>query len=46
MFVSRPAPDVVIQAALSEPADSDVYKQAKAEAVKRSKEGKLFVDWW
>jgi hypothetical protein len=46
MFASLPIPDV-IQTALSEAAGNDeVYKQAKEEALKRSKEGKLYVDWW
>jgi hypothetical protein len=45
MFVSRPIPDVV-QTALSEPANNDVYKQAKEEALKRSKQQKLYLDWW
>lgn len=45
MFANRPIPDVV-QTALSEPEDNNVYKQAKEEALKRSKENKLYVDWW
>lgn len=45
MFASRPIPDVV-QTALSEATNSDVYKQAKEEALKRSKKGKLYLDWW
>ena len=46
MFASRPIPDVV-QTALSEPAGNEVYKQAKEEALERSKKGKqLYVDWW
>ena len=46
MFASRPIPDVV-QTALSEPAANEVYKQAKEEALERSKKGKqLYVDWW
>ena len=38
-------PDVV-QTALSEPINNMVYKQAKEQAVKRSKQGALFIDWW
>ncbi|XP_046850672.1 apoptotic protease-activating factor 1-like [Xenia sp. Carnegie-2017] len=45
MFTVCPFPDVV-QIALSEPSDSDAYKQAKKEALRRSKdEGKLYLDW-
>ena len=45
MFASRPIPDVV-QTALSGPGDNDVYKQAKVEALKRSKQSRHYVDWW
>ncbi|XP_028393942.1 apoptotic protease-activating factor 1-like [Dendronephthya gigantea] len=44
IFASRPMPDVV-QTALNESTNNDVYKQAKEEALKRSKKGKLYLDW-
>lgn len=45
LLVERPLPDL-IQLALSEPADSEVYKQALEEATRRAGKGDLYLKWW
>lgn len=40
----RPFPDV-IQLALSQPACSEVYRQALMQAQKRASRGQLYLDW-
>ena len=45
LFVEKPVPDL-IQLSLSEPTDSEVYKQALEEATKCAREGALYLKWW
>lgn len=44
LFVEKPLPDLV-QMALSESMESEVYKQAQDKAMQLAAEGKLYLDW-
>ena len=43
-FVEKPLPDV-IQMALSESLDSEVYKQAQVQAMQLAAEDNFYLDW-